>query len=49
MAVEVEDALDQFDAPQLSKPANADVIGNADFEDQLKEFIREVIVKGKRP
>ena len=48
MVVEIEDALNQFDAPQLAKPANADVLGNADFEDQLKEFIREVLVKGKR-
>lgn len=48
MIVDIEDDLERFDAPQLEKPAHADAVANADFEDQLRGFLLEVIQKSKR-
>ncbi len=48
MVVEIEDDLERFDAPQLEKPAHADAVANADFEDQLRGFLLEVLQKSKR-
>lgn len=48
MIVDIEDDLERFDAPQLEKPAHADAVANADFEDQLRGFLLEVLQKTKR-
>ncbi|MEE9391180.1 MAG: hypothetical protein V3W41_01610 [Planctomycetota bacterium] len=48
MVVEIEGDLDRFEAPQLEKPAHADAVANADFEDQLRGFLLEVLQKSKR-
>lgn len=48
MVAELEESFGHVEAPQLTRPANADWVGNADFEEQLKGYIRAVILKSGR-
>ena len=48
MIVEIEDSLEEHEAPLLDKPAHADAVANAEFEMALKTFVHEVLVKSSR-
>lgn len=45
---EAEDALSRVEAPQLTRPANGDTLGNAEFEEELTEFLLSAFQQTKR-